>query len=74
MGLLNTSPRASIAYNSMKEIIRTMAGTIVEEASRVIPLPNMTITYDQIMAHALLCEKIRSCVLALRDSIVEITR
>jgi len=70
VALLNTSPRASIAYNSLKEIIRTMAGNIVEEASRVIPLPNMTITYEQIVAHPLLSEKIHSSVLALRDSIV----
>ena len=74
VGLLNTSTRASIAYNSLKEIIRTMAGNIVEEASRVIPLPNMTVTYDQIMAHPLLSEKIRSCVSALRESIVSLPR
>jgi NAD(P)H-dependent FMN reductase len=74
VGLLNTSPRASVAYNSLKEIIRTMAGNVVEEASLLIPLPNMTITYEQILAHPLLCEKIRSCVVALRESIVSLPR
>jgi len=73
VALLNTSPRTSIAYDSLKEIIRTMAGSIIEEASQLIPLPNMTITYEQIQAHPLLSEKIRSCVLSLRDSIVSLT-
>lgn len=69
VALLNTSPRTSIAYDSLKEIIRTMAGAIVEEASLLVPLPNMTVTYDQILGHPLLSERIRSCTLALRDSI-----
>ena len=74
VALLNTSPRSTIAYGSLKEIIRTMAGTIVEEASELIPLPNMTITYDQILAHRLLTEKIRASIVALRDSILEAAR
>jgi NAD(P)H-dependent FMN reductase len=74
VALLNTSPRSTIAYGSLKEIIRTMAGTIVEEASELIPLPNMTITYDQILAHRLLAEKIRASIVALRDSILDTAR
>jgi len=70
VGLLNTSSRSTIAYDSLKEIIRTMAATLVEEASQVIPLPNMTITYDQILGHPLLRERIRTCTLALRNSIL----
>ncbi|MGA2614523.1 MAG: NADPH-dependent FMN reductase [Spirochaetia bacterium] len=70
VALLNTSPRTSIAYDSLKETIRTMAGAIVEEASKLIPLPNMTTTYDQILRHPLLSERIRACTLALRESIL----
>jgi NAD(P)H-dependent FMN reductase len=70
VALLNTSPRASIAYDSLKEILRTMAGTVVEEASQVIPLPTMAITYNQILAHPILSAKIRGCLLTLKDSIL----
>ena len=70
VALLNTSPRASIAWSSLKEIIRTMAGNVLEEASLLIPLPNMTTTYEQIVGHRLLAEKIRRCTSLLRDSIL----
>ena len=71
VALLNTSPRTSIAYNSLKDIIRTMAANVVEEASQLIPLPNMTVTYDQIMAHPLLRERIQTCTRSLMSSILE---
>ncbi|HVO38477.1 MAG TPA: NADPH-dependent FMN reductase [Spirochaetia bacterium] len=70
VALLNTSPRTSVAYNALKQTIRTMAGNVIEEASVLIPLPSMSITYDQIMAHQLLCAKIRSCTQAFRDALV----
>jgi len=70
VALLNTSSRTTIAYDALKEIVRTMAASIIEEASHVIPLPNMTVTYDQILKHPLLRERIRTCTLALRDSIL----
>ena len=72
VALLNTSPRTSIAYNSLKDIIRTMAGNVVEEASQLIPLPNMTVTYDQIMGHPLLRERIQACTRTLIASILDL--
>jgi NAD(P)H-dependent FMN reductase len=70
VALLNTSPRTSVAYNALKQTIRTMAGNVIEEASVLIPLPSMSITFDQIMAHQLLSAKIRSCAQAFRDALV----
>ena len=70
VALLNTSPRTSVAYNALKQTITTMAGNVIEEASVLIPLPSMSITYDQIMAHQLLCSKIRSCTQTFRDALL----
>jgi len=72
VALLNTSPRTSVAYNSLKQTIRTMAGNVVEEASLLIPLPSMSITLDQIMAHQILCAKISACTQAFRDTLVSL--
>ena len=72
VALLNTSSRATVAYEALKETIRTMAATVVEDASQVVPLPNMTITYDQILGHQLLREKIKKSTLALRDLILAV--
>jgi len=36
--LVNTSPRASIAQNALKEVLTTMSGILVEESHVAIPL------------------------------------
>jgi NAD(P)H-dependent FMN reductase len=47
--LINTSPRAHHAFDSLREILQTMSTRIVEEASARIPLLGACITEEAMM-------------------------
>lgn len=69
VGLLNASSRATIAYDSLKEIITTMTARIIPEASVVVPLPNNKIDEAGIIAHPELSRILLEAVLALKSEI-----
>lgn len=51
VALFNTSPRASHAQNALKEVIKTMSGNIIEDASISIPLLGSNLNSDGIIKH-----------------------
>jgi chromate reductase, NAD(P)H dehydrogenase (quinone) len=51
VALFNTSPRASHAQAALREVIRTMSGIIVEEASISIPLLGSGLNHEEIISH-----------------------
>jgi chromate reductase, NAD(P)H dehydrogenase (quinone) len=57
--LINTSPRANIALDSLREIVKTMSGVIVESSCVSVPLLGSGMDCQQIVEHpefsALLC-------------------
>lgn len=48
--LINTSPRASCAQESLRVVLRTMSGNIIEEASIMIPLLGTQLQADDVLA------------------------
>lgn len=48
--LINTSPRASHAQESLREVLRTMSGNIIEEASVTIPLLGTQLQAGDVLA------------------------
>jgi chromate reductase len=69
VAVFNASPRASIAQESLTEVLRTMGSTIVEEASLAVPLLGMHLDADGILADAALASAVRAAVAALADAI-----
>lgn len=58
--LINTSPRASYAQESLKEVLKTMSGIVIEKACVSIPLLSSEldvkgILNDEVICRALLC-------------------
>ena len=49
--LINTSPRASHAIESLREILQTMSGHIIESASVSVPLLGSNLDKNGIIAH-----------------------
>lgn len=50
IALVNTSPRARHAYDSLREVLQTMSTQIVEEASITLPLLGACVTEDAMFA------------------------
>ena len=50
--LINTSPRASHAQASLREVLTTMSGKLVEKAHVTIPLLGSPLELDGVLAHA----------------------
>lgn len=50
VALVNTSPRARHAYESLHEILRTMSATIIDEACVSVPLLGSCTTEDAMVA------------------------
>ncbi|OZG74032.1 FMN reductase [Hahella sp. CCB-MM4] len=51
VALINTSPRASHAQAALREVITTMSGNIIEEASVSVPLLGSGLDADGIAGH-----------------------
>ncbi len=69
VAVFNASPRASIAQESLAEVLRTMGSRIVEGASIAVPLLGRHLDADGILADAALAPTIRSAIDALADAI-----
>jgi len=60
VALFNTSPRATHAQTALREVISTMSGLIVEDASLNIPLLGSGLNTDEIMKDKKLVSLIKS--------------
>jgi chromate reductase len=65
VALINTSPRATVAQASLREIMRTMSATLVDAASIDLPLQASGYDCDAILAQPALCASLRGALEAL---------
>ena len=65
VAVINTSPRASHAYDSMLEVLKTMSATLVPEASIAVPLLGECITEDRMVGTPAIALQIRAALVAL---------
>ena len=69
VALFNASPRASLAQESLAEIIRTMDASLVTEATLALPLLGKKLTADQIVQDAAMQAEIQRSLTALLAAI-----
>ena len=69
VAVFNASPRASIAQESLLEVLRTMGSRIVEAASIAVPLLGRHLDADGIVADAAMSDAVRRAIHALTDTI-----
>lgn len=65
VALLNTSPRASHARDSLQEILLTMSARIIPAASISLPLQGSGLDTAAVLARADLAASLRAALLAL---------
>ena len=65
VALLNASPRATRAQESLKDTLTIMAGRVVEEASIAVELRGKTMSEDAIVADAEIAGALRGAMAAL---------
>jgi NAD(P)H-dependent FMN reductase len=67
VAVVNTSPRAHHAYESLLEILKTMSATLVHEASVVVPLSGTFITEVDMLESSEVASQVRRALVSLRD-------
>jgi chromate reductase len=65
VALLNASPRATRAQESLKDTITLMAGHVVEEASIAVPLLGKNTSEDDVVGDAAMAGALRTAMAAL---------
>ena len=65
VAVINTSPRAHHAHDSLLEVLRTMSATLVQEASISVPLLGGCITEAQMVTEPAISAQIRGALAAL---------
>ncbi len=65
VALVNTSPRAGIAQESLREILRTMSAQLVQEADVTLPLQGSQLGLEGVLAQPALCALLRGSLEAL---------
>jgi NAD(P)H-dependent FMN reductase len=70
IGLVNASPRATLAYASLAETLTVMSGRLITGASGVVPVPKGA-TATELVADPGLSAKLRSLLGALIEEAVE---
>jgi len=65
VAVINTSPRAHHAYDSLLEVLETMSATLVPEASISVPLLGGCTTEDQMIGTPAIALQIRGALAAL---------
>jgi chromate reductase, NAD(P)H dehydrogenase (quinone) len=73
VAVFNASPRASIAQESLLEVLRTMGARIVKKASIAVPLLGKHLDADGIVADAAIAQTVRAAVHALAHAIESMT-
>jgi len=66
IGLLNISPRATHAYTSLLEILRTMSTLLIPGALVELPLTRSMLSAERIAANPELADRLRSALSSLR--------
>lgn len=67
IALINTSPRAHHAYESLREVLQTMSTNIVSEASVTLPLLGSCTTEEAMLDSAEISQSIRDALSALAN-------
>lgn len=65
--VINSSPRARHAYESLLEVLKTMSATLIAAASGAIPLLGSCATEDEMVNTPAIALQIRSALIALSD-------
>jgi NAD(P)H-dependent FMN reductase len=71
VAVLNASPRASHADLQLREILKTMAAQLVEQASIVVPIQGTNLDLPGILSDPALSALLRNALTHLRDAIRE---
>ncbi len=69
VAIVNTSPRAHHAYDSLQEILRTMSASLVTGASITLPLLGTLQTEEEMLSSPTIAPQINRALAALADSI-----
>jgi NAD(P)H-dependent FMN reductase len=69
VALLNTSPRAHIAQDALREVLHTMSARLVPQASVAVPLQGSRLDEAGIQARPDLVAALRACVEALAAAV-----
>lgn len=64
VALLNASPRATYAQESLAEIMRTMSGHLIAEASITVPLLGQRLDVDGIVSNSEMANALRGAIAA----------
>ncbi|MEY4518227.1 MAG: hypothetical protein RLZZ499_826 [Cyanobacteriota bacterium] len=72
VALINTNPRATIALNSLTEILVTMSAQIVEPANLTLNLAGRDLNAEGIVADEELSKSLSKAIALLAEAIVEI--
>jgi len=65
VAVINSSPRAHHAYESLLEVLRTMSATLVQEACISVPLLGGCTTEDQMVGTREIALQVRAALIAL---------
>jgi NAD(P)H-dependent FMN reductase len=69
VAVINTSPRAHHARDSLLEVLETMSAVLVQEASISVPLLGGCITEAEMVGTPAIAEQIRGALVALKASL-----
>lgn len=70
VALINTSPRASHAQQALREVIKTMSGYVIEDASISIPLLGSNLDTDGIVGHTEISLALLDAINVFRNAII----
>jgi chromate reductase, NAD(P)H dehydrogenase (quinone) len=65
VAVINSSPRAHHAFDSLLEVLRTMSATLIPEASITLPLLGECTTEEQMVGTPAIASQIRAALIAL---------
>jgi NAD(P)H-dependent FMN reductase len=69
VAVINSSPRARHAHESLREVLKTMSATVIDEASVAVPLLGSCATEDEMVSTPAVASQIRAALIALGDSV-----
>ena len=70
VALFNTSPRATHAQAALREVIKTMSGNIIEQASISVPLLGSNYAANDIVNHPEISHDVVNALNSFRDAII----
>lgn len=70
VALINTSPRASHAQAALREVLQTMSGNIIDQASISLPLTGSHYNSSDIISDPRMSRELMNATSAFRDAII----